>query len=358
MIVIYPMLISQSVSPTILPGIIKAVEKYILVYNSDAVLRAASSTAAGRILSTGAAIVAGTVVAAGAGAVAQKVVDKIMDADEVAVDYLNHLHEAYGKSTTKTTTTKNQQTGQSTTTSTGKTQTVDTAYRPTSNVKPSLDIPSRQEGIALEPTWMTVTTQKKGVQVLGVKVVPFRVKSTENLSQLLMNDTQLKYLDFLATKFGRGITKIFGRFLKKLPFVKAGTVTGDPRKDVILGSTKYRDNMFVCINQLDLESSEVFTSPQGIRKLQQLGWTSMVLTDDVNRRATFCMKEFGGVCSVIPYNYMFASFGKDLNKAYEDLEDLKKTSGPFFLMKTNRRRAFGEACQPVVDRYLDTIQES
>ena len=64
MIVIYPMLTSGSVSPNVLPGIVKAVEKYILLYNTDQVLRDAGGSKAGKIISTGAKI-AGTLMTAG-----------------------------------------------------------------------------------------------------------------------------------------------------------------------------------------------------------------------------------------------------------------------------------------------------
>ena len=45
MIITYPMITSQGVSTNVLPGLVKAVEKYILVYNTDKILRAASVTA-------------------------------------------------------------------------------------------------------------------------------------------------------------------------------------------------------------------------------------------------------------------------------------------------------------------------
>ncbi len=38
MILVYPMISSASVNPTLLPGIIKAVEKYIIIHNTDDVL--------------------------------------------------------------------------------------------------------------------------------------------------------------------------------------------------------------------------------------------------------------------------------------------------------------------------------
>lgn len=342
------MLISQSVAPNVLPGLVKAVEKYILVYNSDEVLKHGSGTMAGNIISTGAKILAG---AAGVA-----LVNRLMDGEEIDNAEIDKITEAYTKSTT--TSDKEQDT------KTTRTQSVDFP-RPSNQPKPSLDIPSKGESISLEPTWITVTTAKKGMQVLGVKVVPFRVKSTENLSAMLMSDSRLKFLNYLTTRLGRSITRVLFRLLQKTRIptlkgdaLKSGPISGDPKKDIIFAATKFRKNMFVCINQLDLKSTGIFSTPEGVRKLQTLGWASMIILDDVNRRATFCMKEFSGVCSVVPYNYMFASFGRDLNKAYEDLEDLKKSSGPFFNMRTNRKRAFAESnVVRATDKYLELIQE-
>jgi hypothetical protein len=202
-----------------------------------------------------------------------------------------------------------------------------------------------------------VSTQKKGLQILGVKVVPFRIKSADSVSSLISQDKQLKHLAYLGTKYGRGITRVFFRLMKKMrvPVLKDKAISGDPRSDVLLGQSVYGKNMFICMNQMDLENEDIFSQPGGIQKLQKLGWASFVIVDDVNRRATFCMKEFNGVCSVVPFNYLFTSFGKDFNQAYEDLEDIKKASGPFFNMRTNRRRAFAEN-KSSVDKYLELIQ--
>ncbi len=45
MILVYPMLTSASVNPTLLPGIIKAIEKYIIIHNTDDVLNHFNSVA-------------------------------------------------------------------------------------------------------------------------------------------------------------------------------------------------------------------------------------------------------------------------------------------------------------------------
>lgn len=344
MIVVYPMLISQSVSPNVLPGLAKAVEKYILLYNTDAVLRAASATSAGRLLSFSGKLAAGAAATA-AGILVAKAMDKMFKEDTLVEQEESPTKDdnlKLPKPTPKPT----------------RTAPV-VPIRSGSGIKPSLDIPGRGETVSLEPTWMSITTEKKGLQVLGVKVVPFQVKSTDNLVDLISNDAQLKGLDQLLTKYGRSITRVFVRIAQKLkiPGIKGGTVTGDPKKDVIYAHTKFKKDIFVCMTQLDLQASNITSTPAGVQKLHKLGWASFIVMDDVNKHATFCMKQFGGVCSVVPYNFMFASFGKELNKAYEDLEDLRRSSGPFFNMRTNRKRIFSEG-KSVTDKYLELIQRS
>lgn len=332
MILVYPMLISESVSPNVLPGLIKTVEKYILLYETNDVLRIAGGTAAGRVISTGAGIVVG----AAAGALANKVVDKILG--EAGYTQSSTLKTSPKGSEKTTTTTKN----------------VDIQMPKGGNIRTSLDIP-RGDAVSLEPTWLTVNTANKGAQVLGVKVVPFKVKSSENIVNLLMQDAQMKTLNAMGAKYGRAMTRVLFRLIKKLPFVN-GAISGDPKRDILYAGTDYGKNMFVCLSQLDLQQDDLLSTPAGVKRLHKLGWTSLIVTDDVNKKATFCMKEYGGICSVVPYSYMFASLGKDIHKAYDDLEDLKKSSGPFFNMKTNRKRLFSESKNHIMESYLKRIQ--
>ena len=357
MIVIYPMLTSGSVSPNILPGIVKAVEKYLLLYNTDDILRHANNTSAGNIIATGAKLAFGAAATAAATAAAgavMKYAPSAMSSAQSAID--NYLSFGMGENLNVSEYTLKPQ-GSLKPQSDSEPKIPKITIQPErSSVKPSLDLP-KSDAVSLEPTWLTVTTQKKGLQVLGVKVVPFRVKSGESIASLMNQDTQLKTLEFLSTKYGRAISRAFFRIMKKIriPFIRDRALSGDPKTDIIFAETKYGQNMFVCLNQLDLENDEVFSSPAGVQRLHQLGWVSFVVLDDVNKRATFCMKEYGGVCSMVPYGFIFSSLGKEHSKVYEDLEDLKKSSGPFFNMRTNRKNTFTEN-KNLLDKYLKTIQ--
>ena len=55
------------------------------------------------------------------------------------------------------------------------------------------------------------------------------------------------------------------------------------------------------------------------------------------------MKELGGVCSTIPYSFIFSSLGKEHSQVYQDLEDAARSAGPFFRKKsTTKRKLFSK----------------
>jgi hypothetical protein len=217
-----------------------------------------------------------------------------------------------------------------------------------------LEIPNAS-AVSLEPTWLQVTTQRSGLQVLGIKVVPFRIKYPGNIIELLMRDKSLRDLNFLTSKYMRGMTRVLSRVLPG-----KGTISGNFKKDVLDAQTTYGSNMFLCLSQLDLQQDDMLSTPAGVKRLHDLGWASIIIADDVSRTGTFCMKEFSGICSVVPYSYMFASLGKEQSQAYQDLEDIKKKSGPFFKMSTNRKRVFSSeslSTPKIVDKYLELLEK-
>jgi len=323
MIITYPMITSQSVSPNILPGLVKAVEKYILVYNTDKILKAASIKATA--IRTGASVT-GTITRTSRGPLRLKGSKLTMEQKDPGKD-----------KDVKATTT----------------------FQPKTGPSPRLEIP--KESVSLEPTWIHVTTEVKGMQIIGVKVIPFRVTSADNLLNILMSDKQVKYLDYLTTKYSRVAMRSFFRFIRalRIPRIKDLALTGDPKFDLLWGGTRYGSDMFICLSQLDMDNSEdIFGSPYFVRRIQKLGWTSLMIADDVNKKVTFCMKEFGGVCSVVPYGFVYSSLGRDHSKVFEDLEDVKRSASPFFRMTARRRRVFGETiAYNQMTKYLDTIQE-
>ena len=82
------------------------------------------------------------------------------------------------------------------------------------------------------------------------------------------------------------------------------------------------------MNSMDI-GADFFERTNKINQLYKMGWQSFVVTDDVNKRAFFCMKEFNGMCSAVQYNFMYNALGSEYGKVFDDLEDVKKSSSPF-----------------------------
>lgn len=348
MILVYPMLTSDSVNPTLLPGIIKAVEKYILIHNTDEVLKNFNTflpDLAKDIVTTAVGKAAGVAVGAGLIYAASKLkrqtgknpVLKVKGKKiELTESVSPMLPDDYGGSKFQSV----KSVAQGAATSAAKdVENISKGRKPGSGGITGFDMP-RMEAVSLEPTWVQVHTPN-GAKLIGIKVVPFKVSSTNGMVDLLMNDMNLKKMDLLSQKFGRTVMRVFHRAMRgiaKIPGFSGKAVTGDLKKDVLWAQTQYGKNMFVCFSQLDLEQDDIFNSPVVVQRLHKLGWASIIVTDDVNKQATFCMKEFGGICSRIPYSFIFSSLGKEHSQVYQDLEDANRSAGPFFRKRDTTRR--------------------
>ena len=339
MIVVYPMLTSSNVNPNIIPGLAKAIEKYTLIYNTDDILRVVNGK-----LATIFKIAAPVILSAGTLALAPKIrgmVSKFAENQNLSEIELDQLSEVFPQNW-------NPKWGQKTNQGEEPKEREKGLPRSPVEIKKGiskLDIPKAfPESLSLEPTWVQLNTDIKGLQLLGVKVVPFVIESSAPIIDLMMQDTNLKSWALQSQKFMRKVPRFLFKFMRalRIPGIKDKALTGDPKKDVIYGTTGYGRSMFLAISNLDMEQSALFSNPNVVRKLHKLGWASFVITDDVNKTATFCMKEFGGICSQLPYSYIMASQGKGQHDVYKDLEDIKRSAGPFFRMSTNRRKMFSE----------------
>ena len=347
MILIYPMLTSESVNQTLLPGIIKAVEKYIIIHNTNEVLSYMNNAIGDVVKSSVTGLVAGAATAGIAYAVDKYLKDgggqarikqsgKSLKLEQMGSG--GYPGGKYGPISSKS----NKQ--PMTPIEKGAkvaSQSIENAAK-SASIK-GFDMP-RMDTVSLEPTWVQVQTSM-GARLIGVKVVPFKVASTTGMVGLLMNDKELKRMDYMSTKMLRMTSRVFYRAMRglKVPGFKDKVISGNPKKDIVLAQSQYGKNTFVCFSKLDIEKDEIFQSPAAVQKLQKLGWASIIVTDDVNKQATFCMKQFGGVCSTIPYSFIFSSLGKEHSQVYKDLEDASRSAGPFFRKKsTTKRKIFSK----------------
>lgn len=220
----------------------------------------------------------------------------------------------------------------------------------------SFKLNMQMDSIGLEPTFIQVGGGEGKYAIIGIKVVPFPVKSEPSLPQMLLDDRKVKFMMSYVHAMGRKATRLVFTFARKIPFLKdyIGGISGNPKKDVVWAMSEYKDDVFVLLNKMDLDD-DLFKQTGGMRQLFRMGWNQIIVADDVNKRATFCMKEFKGLCSSVPYSFMYAAMGKE--KVYENLEDIRRSSGPFYKL-SNPKRLFGEA--KVSDKlglYLEEARE-
>lgn len=223
--------------------------------------------------------------------------------------------------------------------------------------------------VSVEPTFITIEVEKNGAKIqrmIGVKVVPYSVTSDAGLAQLLTSDSAVSSLSSHLIAKGRAVQRMFWKAwnaaIRPIPIIgDPSSATGDPRHDILMARSKYGRHILVCMNYMDLQS-EFFRSegPKKIDKLHRMGWDSLIFPDDVQKRVYYCMKEFKGVCSVVPYSMVYSSVGKLSAAAYENLEDVRKTTSPFFRNKkvsTSQLMKEGVDIDNVIEGYLGMVQE-
>lgn len=341
MIVVYPLLVSPNISPNALPGIVKAVEKYIMVYNLDDVLEEANSflktaVATGKgVMQLG--IQAGAVVLMTkyGPALGKAVGLRMKEGDELSEQ---GTHWQSGLKNRPDELQQGELSDREKEDAKAK-QGLMQGMKGKPGASTKIELPKR-EGISLEPTWVQVQSDTLGSKVLGVKVVPFTVKSGEDLMTVISYDASLQGLERALESAKRSLIRVLYGLIKIFPFVKGKTITGDIKHDIIWAASKYGKNMFVCVNSIEVEQDDIFTKPETVNKLHRLGWSSIIIADDVNKKATFCMKEFGGMCSVVPYGLLYSAVGKEHYEVYQNISDVKHAAGPFFRLNTKRNKIF------------------
>ncbi len=338
MIIVYPMLISENVNPDIIPGLAKSIENYILVYNTDKLVKQVNNSAK-KLLAVGSAGVF-TVGLNYAMAIAASNVEKgggvaslLQKGKKLILGEISINKPAVNPNLLRTPAKSLEKGVEDITKKTTFKGGIDRIEMPKLNQ------------ISIEPTWVQVQTNS-GTKLLGVKVVPYTVK-TDSMVALLLNDSSLKMMPAITKKYSRVVIRVLLRAWKNikkiLPGIKGSPVTGNAKNDIVWANTEYKKDLFICLSKLDIEQTSFEHKPAIMSKLNQLGWASMMFADDVNKHMTYCMKEFGGVCSIIPYTHIYASFGKEHSKVYTDLLDAQKATGPFFRRKsTTRRKIFSK----------------
>ncbi len=349
-ITLFPLLVSNTISKNIVPGVVKVLENYIIVYGLDSILdqlRTERGTKGNYRISN----------------------NKVIKRENVSSEVSNFLYneileeaEHRSKAWDIGGGTKGKGQPQSQTkpgfsyVSGAGAEDEETEREAAAKERGKLSAQAKDatirldtfnmESIGLEPTWMKMDQiDKDGTKttgIIGVKVIPYLVKSDASLANLLMYDKQVKGLQRYAIKKGRSMTSWLYNFWKKRWIGKVfggsnDTVTGDPRQDIILKrsimNSKDIQSIFALANQSEL-SDDFISTAKGMKSLQGMGWGSLIVADDVNKRVAFCMKELKGMCSMMPYTMLYQTFSQA--KVYEDIEDAKRTASSIFKIRRQK----------------------
>jgi hypothetical protein len=347
MIYIYPMLSSDNISPNVIPGICKVLEKFVLLYRLDDILHDANRHVGWRNL--------GSLIQAGQSIVFSKMreSEELYEADKGMATPPPRLgHKPYKKSQSEKDEDDLRQIAVGGAQEYIKSQ---IRYQPTDVFMPS------DNSLSVEPTWVKIDGGRTGLHLLGVKVISFPFKTTGALPPTLVfsNDQVIHGLEQKIFKYSRKATRAFFSICRglRIPFIKSRALTGDIERDVLWASTEHGRNLFTLFSSMDVQDNEMFKSAGGVKKMFSLGWTSFIVADDVNKRVTFCMDEFKGLCSVVLYPYMFAGLGH--SRVYDSLEDVRKSASPFFKISSSPTKLFGESIASIkAGEYLDALYQS
>lgn len=344
MIVVYPLIVSKTINPNVLPGICKALEMYVLAYDLDNALDRANEQIKKMTKR-------GNFKIRAVGSRKKLTLEQVLYEDKKLEPDVQSPRQRPGQRS-GTVSSKSPDSAGHVTVNVSP----DKPKIPRDNIKTSktADVGNPDNrSVTVEPTYMPVTTTDKGTFLIGVKVVPFVLNNEGSLLQLLKDD---RFRTSLSTNIHfqtRRILKLMYRFANVLwkhtvghlhwtGFVGkdliSGTLTQDWKSDMILGRTSFKDNLFLALNQMDVDDmkkngDEFLTKPGGITKLHHLGWASFIVVDDINKRASFCMKNYKGLCSVVNYSFLYGTISREASAAFQDIEDVRRSAGPFLRMK-------------------------
>jgi len=373
MIAVYPMLVSPNINPNVLPGICKVLERFVMIYELEDV--AQSFRLKGKITIGG---VEGLASQASKFMLKHRAHENFMlevKGDQGGPEQYERTR-AYKKAAdaAEATERSEQERERMFKAEREKRETeqgiskerelrdIETGKIETAMSKKTMHIDfPRVEGMHVEPTFCTVDTAN-GTKLLGIKVIPYPIKNSEELEKMISTDLSFNIVDKFMYSKTRELFKywyqVYDFLSDKIPFMKSRDISGNIEKDILFASTKYKEKIFCLLSQQDLEDDKHFRKAGSVSKLFGLGWGSIIINDDVNKRTNFCMKEFGGMCSSVPHGLLFSSFGKENYKVYEKIEDIQKVTSPFFKHKISPRNLFKESViEAKISTYLDYLNE-
>jgi len=339
------MLVSKAVSENIVPGIAKALELYILTYSHDQYLQTAGQSRnvnfkikGGKITATEGVDFTEATRPGGPGT--KQPTPTPPDPNDIEQQKLDWEKEKFEKQQDAERKKAEKEKASKEKEKEEKENKLELARKAKVDVKLA-----DNKAMSIEPSWMTSeVVDRNGYtkkELIGVKVVALRIKSDEKLSRLILHDTQLGFLNSMMIRFGRSILRRFYGFIDRWSKRAGGVVlSGDPRRDIVMGRTGHDGQAFVVLNKNE-DIDEIFMSNIGrINRLFKMGWGNIIIVDDINRVAYFCMQKYKGVCMALSYAMIYHNFGK--LDVYNTLEDAKRQSNSIFKIGKNITKVMAE----------------
>lgn len=219
--------------------------------------------------------------------------------------------------------------------------------RPTSiTLDATVDVRKRDSRLSV--TTKSAYPERRSIPV-SVKVIPIVINDFSNIYNVLVDD-------FYSNKFSsvyRSTVRSFGskvmswakpiinayskvtmgnpdevNFWKDIIFRQKGFVDSSTFKNSARGP-KYQkySSAIVLMSADDIRGQEknLFDNPRAVYKLFKMGWNSFGIMDDTEQKLTFCSYYESGMCTKIPYSYLFHSLkASDLFKEMEQLSSFTK----------------------------------
>jgi len=398
MIIVYPLVVSKTVNPNIIPGICKSLEKYVYIHKLDSVLEVVNAEIRRRTKKSNTYLSLKAV-----GSMFKLKLENIEHGKTIDDYLLESKQDEYekwfleddslleakkgrpqevstqvqgpadsdGNITTRTSSPSRKPTKKDAYDSAFQKSKGEADFKKTQVVNEPPQIGRmEQTSITSEPTWNTVVDQQGNTHAIGVKVVPFIIQNEQSLVKLMTLDRYrsklskdlhkqgrklLRWMHGLANKAWKktiGLLSWTGFVDKSL--VK-GTLTTNWKNDIILQNTYFKDKLFILLNKMDLDDENFTTSASGIKRLFTLGWTSFIIADDINKIVSFCMESYKGMCSMINYGFLYADV-RSQSQVYQDIEDIKRSAGPLFRMKRRKKSMITDnLAQYKLDQYSQDI---
>jgi len=194
------------------------------------------------------------------------------------------------------------------------------------------------------PISSDVTSEDRSIPI-GVKIVPIIISNVDEYYNILQSDL---YSNKFSAFFKSSVRSVMGyihkwfnpalnMFLRLFTNKEEFSIWKDmlyTKKSAINASSigtgerhpgyqKYSSAVMVLsVNDLSNEAVNFFNNPSKVAKLHKMGWNSFAIMNDPDQTMTFCSYFENGMCSKIPYSYLFHSLkASDL---FQELDSLGK----------------------------------